>query len=218
MRWIGFVLGALVMAGAGFAADVPEARLKELVRRAAAGQLEEIAGEIEPGAFEARPMVEQVVVCAGTEALRRLVELGEESPLKKAVPAGTWPKLVAGVGTLGKVADGMKAAVHATVAATLAKRDVAASRLLVGTANLYLRQMGEAESAADKAVNLFIAAAAAQVVSHEELQAKLLKLSTDPMASTEVRERARFLYPLIADTAARTKVALLQFHTQQGGR
>ena len=201
------------------AGDLPEARLRELVRRAADGSLAEIASEVTPGAFEARPLVEQVVLHTGTGALASLVALGDKSPLKAAVPAAAWPKLVAARPVLEQVSRAMARGVHETAAKGLAARDVAASRLLVGTANWYLRQMGEADGAAEQAIDLYVAAAAAEAVGQPDLQAAMLALSTDAQASDEVRERAGQLYPLIADTAARARVAVQQLeHTLGGGR
>ena len=218
MRSLIALVLTFVMALPALAGDLPEARLKDLVQRAGDGQLDGISSEVEPGAFEARPLVEQVVLCTGTCALRTLVALGDASPLRQSVPATTWPKLVKSQATLERVSDAMRTGLHATAAKALAARDLAAARLLVGTANLYLRQMGEAETLADKAIDLFVAATAAELVGSDDLQAAMLKLSTDPKATPEVRERAGYLYSLNADTAARAKVAVLQFHAQGGGR
>lgn len=217
MRSLIALVLTLALALPALAADVPEARLKDLIRRIAADQTDEISSEVEPGSFEARPLVEQVVICTGTSSLRTLVALGDTSPLKKAVPAGTWSKLVKAQPMLDRIAVAMQSAVHDTAAKNLAARDIAASRLLVGTANLYLRTSDEAETAADKAIALFVAATAAEAVSAPDLQASLFNLATDAQATQEVRERAGYLYPLIADTAARAKVAVTQFHAHLGG-
>lgn len=217
MRSLIALVLSLAIALPALAADVPEARLKDLIRRAGDGSLEEINSEVEPGAFEARPLVEQAGLCTGTRALARLVAFGEFSPLRQIVPALTWTKLLAAEPTLREVGTRMARALHLTTHRALLSRDVAASRLLVGTANLYLRQSGEAQHPAEKSIHLFIAATAAEVGSDAQLQELMLKLATDPLATPEVRQRAGFLYPLIADTAARARVAVLQFQDQHGG-
>lgn len=216
MRSLIALFVSLVLVVPAFAVDTPEARLRELVRRAGDGTLEEITSEVAPGAFEARPLVEQVVLCTGTSALSALVSLQDASPLKKIVPSATWPKLVKSQATLRGVAAMMEKTVHQTAARALAARDLAPSRLLVGTANIYLREMGEADSAAERAIALFVASSASDVGSQADLQERMLALAIDPLATPEVRERAGHLYPLIADTAARKGVAVQQFFAELG--
>ena len=199
------------------AGDLPETRLKDLVKKAADGSLTEISSEVTPGTFEARPLVEQVVLDTGTGALSSLVALGDKSPLKKTVSAEVWERLVKARPVVDPVADAMGRALHDTVAKAIAAKNIDASRLLVGTANLYLRQSSEADGPVEAAIDLYVADAAARVVGQPDLQAALLALSVDPKADPEVRQRAGYLYSLNADTAARAKVAVLQFQETLGG-
>lgn len=123
------------------------------------------------------------------------------------VPAATWPKLVAARGLLAEAAAASHGSLVEVVAGALATRDLMPARILTGTANVYLREMGEAEDAAEQAVDLFVAKAAVAVVAQAPVPAGVLALSHDPAADADTRERAGFLYPLIASTDATVRVA-----------
>lgn len=211
------LLVALTFVAPAFAADTPEARLRELVRRALDGTIGEIQSDVTPPeAFAARPLGEQVIMMTGTGALVTLVDFGDKSPLKPKVPAGSWPRVLAARATLDPVAKEMSRSLHATVMAALARKELLPARLHVGTANLYLRQMGEAGSLLEAAQAVAIARKAVDVVAQEDVQQAILALSVDLTASAEVRERAGHLYPLIGQTANAVRVAEVRIAQQLG--
>lgn len=215
-RCIVFLL-ALTLAVPAFAADTIEARLKELIRRAADGSLGEVAGEVaSPEAFAAKPLREQIILHHGTGGLLGLVKLGEASPLKAKLPAKTWAALVAGQGALEQAQAVMRTGLHGAVVAALAKRDLMPARVLVGTANIYLRELGEAESVLGRATCVAIARVSVDHVARAEVQQPILALATDPAATDEVRERARHLYPLISETGAAVAVAEAKLRQELG--
>lgn len=212
------LLIALALAVPAFAADTIEARMKELVLRAADGTIGSIQSEVSPpGSFGSRPLREQVILHHGTAGLLALVRMADASPLKKKVPPATWAALVAARGTLEQVQGAMNQELHAGVLAALAKRDLLPSRVLVGTANIYLRQLSEeAESLLEKATCTVLAATSAELAARPDAHRAIFALATDPAATPEVRERARHLHPLIAQTAAAAAVAEAQLHEQLG--
>lgn len=204
-RCIAFLV-ALTLAVPAFAADTIEARINDLVRRAADGSIGQIAGDADD--FATRPLREQVILHHGTAGVLALVRMGDTSPLKKKVPAATWAALVAARGTLEQVSGAMNVALYAHVTSALAQRELLPARVMIGTANIYLRQLNdEAETLYEKATCTVLARVSVDLVAREAVQRAILALATDPAATPEVRERARHLYPLISSTAAGVAVA-----------
>jgi hypothetical protein len=210
-RCIAFLI-ALALAVPAFAAETIEARMKELVLRAADGSIGSIQSEVTPpGSFGARTLQDQIVLHHGTAAVLAQIAMGDASPLKKTVPAATWSALLAAQPVMESVRSTMNTELRGTVQTSLAKRDLLPTRVLVGVANIHLRLLNEeAETPLARTTHASVALISATEPARPEVHRAVLALASDPAATPEVRERAKHLYPLISQTVSAAAVAVAE--------
>jgi hypothetical protein len=207
MRAIALAL-VLVLASTAVAAESPRSVMNALVLEARESRG---VGLLEEGQFDGLPVPAQLAMYAGVSTTMGHVELGDKSPLKKAIGEDAFDKVAAQYPRLQAAAAVMRESLTATSLANLEKREFDTAKTVILAAGGLVLASGRIENKLEQGTMIFSARAILGFVREGRVIRKLTLMSIDPRLPAEVRQQAGTTLALAAGVEIQQQIAEAKF-------
>lgn len=181
------VLLAALLIAVPAQALTPHTVVTSIVQSARAGERGLFEGL---GDLSQLPTIARITMFAGADATVSLIELGDKSPLKKAVGEQVWGQLVIQAPRLAQAALAMREALVQEVLAALEKHDLELPRTASFVAGGMVLAAGKVEDLLQKATLIYSARAVLALARDGRVTRKLAFMAIDPRVPAQVRKEA----------------------------
>jgi hypothetical protein len=165
------------------------------------------------------PVPVRLSLFAGSSATVSLLELGDRSPLKAALPDFAWTALLTQAPRLIRSREELRSYFHANLASQLEARDLSLVRLVAGGAAAALAGLPSAgENRLEQGVLIYSSGALLGLVRDGVIARKLIALTFKPGVPADVRKEAAALVALGAALVVQQEIALARFLAGLDGR